>query len=64
MTASAQRLDLSPVLAAQTMEAGWDTLSVDERRQLIGKLMRVRLLPAPRGIKTFDPATVAIEWRG
>ena len=36
---------------------------LDARRALIGALMTVKLLPAPRGRKGFDPATVQIEWR-
>lgn len=41
----------------------FDESSLMMRQAIIRALCTVRLFPAPRGVKVFDPATVRIEWR-
>lgn len=40
----------------------WAAASVEQRRTWIRALMRVTLLPAVKGRRTFDPTTVRIDW--
>lgn len=48
----------------EEVSAGIGTLSTDRLRALIEAVMTVRLLRAPRGVRSFDPATVGILWHG
>ncbi len=62
----AQRASVSPVLADVTgpdAEKRWQALTLPQKREVISLLMRVRILPARRGARTFDPETVAVDWR-
>jgi DNA invertase Pin-like site-specific DNA recombinase len=45
------------------VRATWDGLTLGAQRAVISTLMTVRIYPAPRGRKGFDPATVQVEWR-
>lgn len=68
--AEAARADiLAPLLADP---AGvWETMSLDQRRAVIARLMTVTLLPAPRGRPRgwrpgepyFSPSSVSVNWR-
>lgn len=40
----------------------WDDLPLSTRRDLIKSLMTVRILPARRGARSFDRATVDVRW--
>lgn len=40
----------------------WDDLPLSTRRDLIKSLMTVRILPACRGARSFDRATVDVRW--
>lgn len=55
--------DLDP----EAIKADWETMTLDERRQIIRLLLRkVTILPAKPGTKRFDPARVLIaeeDWR-
>ena len=42
----------------------WPSLPLTVRREIIDALMVIRIMPAGRGRRTFDPRTVAIEWKG
>ena len=58
---------VSPVLVdAATSDIGerWPSLPMTVRREIIDALMRIKIMPAGRGRRTFDPSTVAIEWKG
>lgn len=41
----------------------WGALDITERRQVVGLLLDVRLLPQGRRGNVFDPESVAIEWK-
>lgn len=49
-------------LAAQSAGDAWAEMDVDSQRQVVRELAVVTLLQAPRGRKTFDPSSVAIQW--
>jgi site-specific DNA recombinase len=49
--------------AADVTQA-WQAASVSRRKAVIDTLMTVTLLPTGRGMKTFDPDTVKIQWKG
>jgi len=53
----------SPVLSAPDPVAAFDKAALGTQREILGLLMEVRLLPALRGRKGFDPDTVKIEPR-
>ncbi len=62
----AQRATAAPILAdvaGRDAPERWSELSLPQKREVISLFMRVRILPARRGARTFDPETVAIEWR-
>jgi site-specific DNA recombinase len=51
---------LAGLLGADNPVAAFDRAPLGVQRAVIGLLCQVRLLPAPRGRKTFDPDTVRI----
>ena len=62
----AHRSHTAPLLdavAGADAEQRWVKLSLEQRREVIGLLCAVRILPARRGARTFDPETVEIAWR-
>ena len=44
-------------------EKVWKTLDLSRKRAVIDALMTIRLFPAGRGAKSFDPQTVQVIWR-
>jgi len=56
--------DLAALDAAPDVETWWGELSLGLRRAVVNRLMQVTVLPAVRGRKGFDPASVRIEWCG
>ncbi len=54
---------LGPMLDADTVEAGWDALSLDHRRAVIDLLCNVTIHPPGRGVRTFRPESVGVEWK-
>ena len=52
-------------LAGEGVDARWDALSVEQRREVVRLLLDVTVLPdsRPRGSRGFDPDTVRLEWR-
>lgn len=62
--ADAGRVDaLGPLVLAEDVTATWEALTVSRRRVVIDVLMVVTLHPPGRGVRTFRPETVGIEWR-
>jgi len=56
----------SPLVAATAgvdARTHWAELSLPQRREIISTLMSVRILPTVRGSRTFNPESIAIEWR-
>lgn len=51
-------------LACGDAVAGWEAMSVQQRRQVIRALMVVRILPTGKGTRFFSPDSVEIIWRG
>jgi DNA invertase Pin-like site-specific DNA recombinase len=49
---------LSALVGADDVTAVWDALSVPRQRVVVAALMTVRLRPAGRGVRTFDPTSV------
>ncbi len=45
------------------VDAAWQSLAVAERRQVVGLLMTVRLLPQGRRGAAFHPGGIQIEWK-
>jgi site-specific DNA recombinase len=41
----------------------WAELSMPQRREIIRLLVDVRIIPAGRGRRTFDPALVDVQWK-
>jgi len=54
---------LSSLLAAADVQAAWDGLSTPRRRAVVDTLMVVTIHSPGRGVRTFRPETVGIEWR-
>jgi site-specific DNA recombinase len=63
MVQSSRGFEFAPMLASKTVDDGWASLDVDERRRLVDALMTVVLMPARQGIHTFDPNSVRIKWK-
>ncbi len=56
----------SPLVAATAgvnARKHWAKLSLPQRREIVSTLMTVRIMPTRRGSRTFDPESVAIEWK-
>ena len=51
------------VAGAADVNAAWQALSLNRQRTVVDELMTVTLLPSGRG-QRFDPAHVAIAWKG
>jgi hypothetical protein len=62
--ADAGRVDLlGPLVRAEDVEAVWRGLDTSRRRAVIDALTEaVRVMPAGRGRRDFDPDTVTIDW--
>lgn len=58
-----REVEFAPLLDSQPAKEAWNGLDIDQRRRLVDTLMSVTLLPAPRGRKVFDPASVQIDWK-
>lgn len=50
------------ILSAKDPVRAFEAAGLADRQRTIRSLMTVELLPAPKGRKTFDPATVKITW--
>jgi site-specific DNA recombinase len=62
--AHASRADvLGDLVRAADPGKVWDAIDVDRQRAVVDTLMTVKLLSPGRGARTFDPATVEVEWR-
>jgi site-specific DNA recombinase len=61
--AAATRGRETALLRSDDPVAAWDEASLTMRQAIVRALCDVRLMPAPRGRKTFDPDSVIIEWR-
>lgn len=62
--ADAGRVDvLGGLVTAADTAAAWAELDLDRRRSVIDALMVVTLHPPGRGVRTFRPETVGIEWK-
>ena len=64
----ARAAGVSPVvaeLAGAGVDARWDALTVEQRREIVRVLLHVTVLPTtrPRGSTGFDPAAVRLDWR-
>jgi site-specific DNA recombinase len=53
----------SPVLSAPDPVAAFSKAALGTQREILALLIAVRLIPAPRGRKGFDPESVRIEWK-
>lgn len=50
-------------VAGADAAAQWAALTMPQRREIINALVEVRIMPAGRGQRTFDEASVRITWR-
>ena len=55
---------LAPLSGAEDVTKAWRRLSVCQRREVIGALVKVTLFAPGRGARSFDPKTIGIEWKG
>jgi len=63
--ADAGRVDvLGPLVKAQDVRAVWDGLHTARQRAVIDALVTVTIYPVGRGVRTFRPESVQIEWKG
>jgi site-specific DNA recombinase len=53
---------LGPLIGAEDVGAAWEALTTSRQRVIVAALMRVTLFPPGRGVRTFRPETVGIEW--
>jgi site-specific DNA recombinase len=61
--ADAGRLDvLGDLVGAVDVQTAWDALSIEKKRAAIAVLATIVIYPPGRGVRTFDPETVGIEW--
>ena len=51
-------------LAGDDARSRWEALTMPQRRQVIRTLCTVRIHRARRGVRTFDPSTVTVQWKG
>lgn len=61
----ARHVSVAPVLSqavGRDIGEQWPGLPITVRREIIRLLVTVRILPAVRGARTFDPESVKIEW--
>ena len=64
LTAAAGRVNvLAPLIDADNVRAAWDSLGIPRQRAIIDMLAVVTLHPPGRGVRTFRPDTVSIDWR-
>ncbi|HYO36517.1 MAG TPA: recombinase family protein [Geodermatophilus sp.] len=50
-------------VAGSEVRERWERLPITAKREIISTLMTVRIMPSTRGRRTFDPDSVAIEWK-
>jgi len=62
--ASATTTAVDDLLDADNAAASWDSLTIEQRVEVLRALVRITIMPNPRrGSKVFDPARIVIEWR-
>jgi len=65
--ARARVVDDSPLLDGlldvEDVRTAWDALPLTRRRAVVDLMIEVRVMRAEQGARSFDPATVAVEWR-
>lgn len=54
---------LGPLVGADDLSAVWEKLGVARQRAVIDALATVVLMPPGRGVRTFRPETVRLDWR-
>jgi len=54
---------LGPLVLSGDVQAAWDALGTARRRAVVDMLVTVTIHPPGRGVRTFRPETVGIEWR-
>ena len=40
----------------------WNSATPDIKGKIVGELMDVVVMPAPQGVRTFDPDLIEIRW--
>lgn len=58
-----RRPTLGRLMAAKDVRAAWEGLSMDGQRESVAALMTITLHSPGRGARTFDPRSVAVEWK-
>jgi site-specific DNA recombinase len=56
------RSGIAPLLTAPDPVAAFNAAPLGVQREVLSFFMTVKLLPAPRGRRGFDPETVQVEW--
>jgi site-specific DNA recombinase len=63
MAAAAAGSPLAGFADAPDVAAVWESASISRRKTVVDALMRVTLNSPGQGARTFDPASVRVEWR-
>jgi DNA invertase Pin-like site-specific DNA recombinase len=54
---------LTPLVAAANAAVAFDDLDLPRQRAVVDLLLRITLLPAGRGTRRFNPASVVLNWQ-
>ena len=54
---------LEMLLSSDDLRERWGSMSADKRAEAIRRLVEVRVNPAGRGTKIFDPSKVEFTWK-
>lgn len=54
---------LGDLVRAEDASEAWERLDIDRRRAVIDELVTVRIHTVGRGVRTFRPESVGIEWK-
>ncbi|NKR50164.1 recombinase family protein [Rhodococcus hoagii] len=54
---------IAPLLRSDDVRATWEALETGRKRSIIEALMEVTIHPVGRGVRTFKPESVGIEWK-
>jgi site-specific DNA recombinase len=63
MTGSDTNLALEFMTGAGDPKERWTSLALTDQRQIVDTLVHIRILPALRKGKRFDPTSVKVEWK-
>ena len=60
---STQTTPVATLATADDVDAAWEVMTVESRREVVGLLLDVAVDPAGQGARTFKPETVRLLWK-